>query len=75
MGVLGAPSPPADAACWEKVTARLTGDLARVRDAVKRREADAGALLKTVDRRYGGLAAPDSLALAGEIASSAATPR
>jgi hypothetical protein len=62
------PQPQRLAACRTRAAADLSAKLQRVRDLRERgKSPEAWSLLKTIDTRYGGLAAPDSVELARQI--------
>ncbi|HEV7122047.1 MAG TPA: PHB depolymerase family esterase [Rhodanobacter sp.] len=64
------------ARCREGVDERLNARLQQVRNLlIARKFAAARAQLNRVDSRYGGLAGPESLALASEIDAAGAMPR
>jgi hypothetical protein len=63
-----APEPQRLAACRARTAADLSAKLAQLRVLVEAGKAgDAWSLLKKIDTRYGGLAAPDSVELARQI--------
>ena len=65
------PDPQRLAACRARVAAGLAAGLERAKGLLERgKSAEAWSLLKKIDTRYGGLAAPDSLELARQIDSA-----
>ncbi len=63
-----APDPKNLASCRERVADGLSARLAQVRTLLEAgKPGDAWPLLKKIDARYGGLAAPESLGLAAQI--------
>jgi len=63
-----APDPQKLAACRQRTAADLSAKLAQARALLDAGKAsDAWSLLKKIDARYGGLAAPESVDLAGQI--------
>jgi hypothetical protein len=62
------PDPQRLAACRARVASGLAASLERAKGMLERgKSAEAWSLLKKIDTRYGGLAAPDSLELARKI--------
>ncbi len=68
LGMLGSPVPPPSSRaerCWMRLTAEIDGELSEAETKVARGDAKAALrLLDRIDKRFGGLAAPRSLALA-----------
>jgi hypothetical protein len=61
------PDPARLAACWAAIDRELTAGFSRVEALLASgKRADAQRALADIDRRFGGLAAPHSLELAGQ---------
>ena len=60
---------PGDRQCREKLYSKIDGELARAEALMRRNGRSARSALRRIDRRYGWLAAPRSLALLARTGS------